>query len=73
MWHEIKTRRDIPKEVSYVVTRRWSSGESVVTTEKVVKYKGKNHWVKDEEVRVVSQHFPYDNVVAWDHLPEPFV
>jgi hypothetical protein len=72
-WHVIKTRRDIPKAGSRIlVTRQWKSGKNEVKVARVVLYKNKKHFIKDFNYTCLRDAYPYDNVIAWMEMPEPF-
>lgn len=72
-WKEIKSRRDWPKAGSRVlVTRSWKRCQNSTAIANVVLYKGKKYFVRDPVSKILADNYPYDNVIAWMELPEPF-
>lgn len=72
-WNKFETRRHFPKsEGRYLVTRQFSDGSKEVVTAKLVKYKNRWYWCADRYVDNPVDNYPYDNIIAWMEIPEPF-
>lgn len=77
-WIEIRSRRDLPKEGRYLVSRNLPSNKmrplirKQVIIAELVMWKRMKHWVADGHSDRGGSAFPINNVVAYRHLPLEF-
>jgi hypothetical protein len=72
-WKEIKTRRHWPKAGTKVlVTREWKHYKTTISIAHCVLFRGKKHFAADPLPNNIADAFPFENVIAWMNLPQPF-
>lgn len=73
-WKQIRTRRDWPKAGKTVlVTREWPYHPNTISIAYVLLYRNKKYFVSTPLPKDSNSAYPYENVIAWMKLPEPFI